>query len=102
MGMDLWEGASKGLVVYLEHRMVDLMDSCRWISFGKRISCLEDNFGLFPISVIATASRVALCRNGWKWRLGVFEYATCKGFNGARAADFNSSIRGLYLFNPST
>jgi len=37
MGMvnyDLWEGTSKGLVVYLEHSMVD---SCRWISFRKTV-----------------------------------------------------------------
>ena len=37
------------LMVYLEHGIVHLMYS-RWISR------LEDNFGLFPILAIATAS----------------------------------------------
>ena len=44
------------LVVYLEHGIVHLMYSHMDINLECWISRLEDNFGLFPISVIAMAS----------------------------------------------
>ena len=78
------------LMVYLEHGIVHLMYS-RWISR------LEDNFGLFPILAIATASPFRNSQGlGLKKRVGVLEGV--RYFKGSLGHDIKQSRTCFVVF----